>query len=165
MTKLRVSIAALFVGAAPALAQLPIVDVPTSPDDPMAKSVGWVERAPESAATPKVGIPVTNYKTSQRRTRTPWHGREQQSGAAPDSSASQLNQQELGRLSPGPGVHPANTRLLRSSACYRAHDPATPFGKAGRNPCSLPDPRLGADPSGWKGIGQHDTEHAGAPPC
>src|SRR5437763_1033246 len=80
-----------------------VVDVPTSPDHPMAKSVGWVERVPE-AATPMARIPAANYKTSPRRTRTPWHGREQQSGAAPDRSASQLNQQELGRLSPGPGV-------------------------------------------------------------
>ena len=61
MTKLRVTIAALLVGAAPALAQSSIVDVPTSPDHPMAKSVGWVERVPE-AATPTAGIPAANYK-------------------------------------------------------------------------------------------------------
>lgn len=100
----RTLILASLLAAGPALAQSPIVDVPTSPDHPMAKSVGWVEPAPKSASTLATGNSVPNYKPSQRARTRATRSNSEQVGQTPDRSASQLNQQEIGRLLAAPGV-------------------------------------------------------------
>jgi hypothetical protein len=43
MMKPILSMVAILAVATPVLAQMRDVDVPTSPDDPLSKSVGWVE--------------------------------------------------------------------------------------------------------------------------
>ncbi len=83
-----------------ALAQSPIVDVPTSPDHPLAKSVGWVETAPQSATAAANGSIAAAYQARRhlQSTRAPRRKRGQDTWTS-DQSAAELNQYELDRIS------------------------------------------------------------------
>jgi hypothetical protein len=88
--------------AVPVLAQPAIVDAPTSPDDPLSKTRGWVEKPPQTAIVPPAQA-AGNPQTSNPRSRSTQRLRRvrDRSIALPNNSASQLNQQELGRISAG----------------------------------------------------------------
>jgi hypothetical protein len=88
--------------AVPVLAQSAIVDAPTSPDDPLSRTRGWVEKPPQTAIVAPAQA-AENRRTSNRRSRLTQRLRRvrDRSIAIPDNSAGQLNQQELGRISAG----------------------------------------------------------------
>jgi hypothetical protein len=102
--------------AAPALAQSPTV--PSSPDDPTSKSLGWVEPAPESQARSPTVVPVFDPAEAnaamprQIRHRTRSERQLQRAytrtrgGSRTDHIANQLNRQELGRLQSASGTSP-----------------------------------------------------------
>jgi hypothetical protein len=84
----------------PVLAQPAIVDAPTSPDDPLSKTRGWVEKPPQTVIGPAAQA-AENPQTSNQRSRPTQRLRRarDRSIAIPNNSASQLNLQELGRIS------------------------------------------------------------------
>ena len=88
--------------AVPVFAQTSIVDAPNSPDDPLSKTRGWVEKPPQSATFPP-GQAAETRQTSHQRSRSTQrlHRPRDRGVAVPDNSANRLNQQELGRLSIG----------------------------------------------------------------
>lgn len=98
MSKTVVVVGIALLVAGPVLAQR-IVDAPTSPDDPLSKVRGWVEKPPQSATAPAQAARRTSHQRSRSTQRL--GGRRDGSTAVPDNSASKLNQQELGRLSTG----------------------------------------------------------------
>jgi hypothetical protein len=101
MIKLVASIGVVLMVTLPVLAKSPIVDAPTSPDHPLSKTRGWVEKPPQSAVIAQAGHAAEAARTSHRRARSVQAFRQprDRSLATPENGANQLNQQELGRLS------------------------------------------------------------------
>ena len=109
------AVAAVLAIAAPGWAQSPTV--PSSPDDPSSKSLGWVETAPTSQTGPRRTAAAqsaenapTPHRICQHTRSTPgWHhgthGHQMgRSGASrTDRIANQLNHEELGRLQSATG--------------------------------------------------------------
>lgn len=108
MIKPVAAVGVLLVVALPVLAKSPIVDAPTSPDHPLSKTRGWVEKPAESAMVGQPGHTAEAARTSHRRAPSaqPFHRPQDRRLATPENSANQLNQQELSRLSVGSGAPP-----------------------------------------------------------
>ena len=106
MIKPVASVGVLLMVALPVLAKSPIVDAPTSPDHPLSKSRGWVEKPAESAVATQLGHTAEAARTSHRRERSapPFHRPQDRSLVTPENSANRLNQQELSRLTTGSGA-------------------------------------------------------------
>jgi hypothetical protein len=105
MMKPILSVVAALVVATPVFAQIRDVDVPTSPDDPLSKSVGWVESparrgtaAGSAAAAPEAAGSAAGPQSRQHlRSSRPRRARDRDASTQ-DTGANQLNRQELGGL-------------------------------------------------------------------
>lgn len=106
MIKPVAAVGVLLLAALPVLAKSPIVDAPTSPDHPLSKTRGWVEKPAEAAMVGQPGHTAEAARTSHRRppSAQPFHRSQDSSRATPENSANRLNQQELSRLSTGIGA-------------------------------------------------------------
>jgi len=105
------SVAAALVVATPVLAQIRDVDVPTSPDDPLSKSVGWVESparpgtaAGSAAAAPEVAGSAAGLQSRQHLRSSRSRRARDRDASTHDTGANQLNRQELDRFPVGVGA-------------------------------------------------------------
>src|SRR3954447_19076163 len=101
MIKLIAYLGLVLLIAAPVLAQPAIVDAPSSPDDPLSRARVSVEKPPQTAVVPSAQA-AKNHQVSHQRSRfTQLRRAPDRSIAIPGTTASQLNQQELGRIRAG----------------------------------------------------------------